>query len=203
MALRMRQLAYARHFLLLGCFSALLIVLNRRQMLYQLVPSFALYGALHATALVLSLRPQSQSRSLPRKFAFILMSAFLSVLTLGVGMAGRQIIGMLPGSWGLYVLLGLSSFSGALAYGVLIRLFWIGALTTARLLMISVGCVLATLLAFYMLSRFTLLGRWWLPVLWWYALSTGLWCSGRAKLPASGRGLGQAKTDPRLVSTRG
>jgi len=168
----MRTVNYRRHFLLLAAFSVALAATNRQHWVVLPFPSFLLYGALHASAFGLALRVP---RSAGRQSLFIALAATLSVITLGVIMLGRHLVGSLPGTFGLFVLLGLSAVTGALSYGLLIRLFWIPELRLGSLAAIALGCVLATYLAFFTLSHSVLLGRWWLAVLWWYAFSGGLW----------------------------
>ena len=145
------DLHYARHWLLLGCFTVVLAVLNRLHLFDRPFASFAMYGALHALALVLALR---SPKPLCRKCLFVAIAAFLSMVTLCVGIAGRP---------------------RALTYGILIRLCWVRTLTWGWLATISSSCMLATFLAFFTLNQFPLLGRWWLAALWWYTLSGGLW----------------------------
>ncbi len=172
----MQPVNYPRHFLMLTVFSVVLGVTNRRHLVVLPFPSFLLYGALHASALVFALRVP---RSIGRQSLFIALAATLSVVTLGVIMLGRPLVGSLPGNGGLFVLLGLAAVTGAVTYGVLIRLFWIPDLRSGSLAAISLGCLLATYLAFFTLSHSALLGRWWLAVLWWYAFSAGLWACTR------------------------
>ena len=64
---------------------------------------------------------------------------------------------------------------GALTYGFAIRFFWISRLTRRGLVIISVFCSVATLVAFFMLTHTSILGQWWLVVMWWFALSGGLY----------------------------
>ncbi len=181
---RVRRLNYSRHFLWLACFSVVLAVTSRRHMIVLPLASFLSYGALHAAALVLALRVP---RSIERQCLFVVFSAILSAGTLGIIMLGRHIVGSLPGNGGIFALLGLSSVTGALTYGVLIRVFWIPELRAGSLAAISLGCMLATLLAFFTLSHFALLGRWWLAVLWWFAFSGGLWwCERWQSRPSTG-----------------
>jgi hypothetical protein len=163
---------YPRHFLILAVISVALAVTNRQHLVVLPFASFLLYGALHASAFVLALRVP---RSIGRRSLFIVLAAVLSTLTLGVITLGRHLVGSLPGNAGLFVLLGLAAVTGALTYGVLIRLFWIPELRLGSLAAISLGCMLATYLAFFSLSHWALLGRWWLAVCWWYAFSAGLW----------------------------
>jgi hypothetical protein len=177
---RVQRLNYPRHFLWLACFSALLAAATRRHMIVLPLPSFLSYGALHASALVLALRVR---RSIGRKCLFVALAATLSAVTLGVIMLCRHLVASLPGNGGLFALLGLSSVTGALTYGVLIRTFWIPELRAASLIAMSLGCMLATFLAFLTLSHFAQLGRWWLAVLWWFAFSGGLWGCERWQSP--------------------
>jgi hypothetical protein len=170
----MNHFLYARQFLLLTGFSVLLGVMSRLHLAgsLSLSVSFALYGALHASALVLTLRAR---HAIWRKCLFIVIAASLSVVTLRFGIFGRQLSLVLPGIAGLYSLLGLSAAIGAVAYGVLIRLFGMWALTAGSLAAIAVGCVLAEIVALSTARHFHFLGPWWLAVLWWYAFSGGLW----------------------------
>jgi hypothetical protein len=163
---------YPRHFLLLTGFSILVGVMSRLHFLSDLSVSFALYGALHASALVLALRAR---HPIGQKCLFIAMAAGLSVLALRVGILGMHLTGTLPGNVGLYSALGFSALMGAVSYGVLIRIFRIYELNAVSIAGIAVGCTLATYLAAYTLAHSQFLGRWWLAVLWWYAFSSGLW----------------------------
>jgi hypothetical protein len=172
----MDHFLYPRHFLLLTCFSILLVVLSRLHFLTDLSVSFALYGALHASALVLALRAR---HSMGQKCLFIAIAAGLSVLTLNVGVFGMHLTGTLPGNVGLYTVIGFSALIGAVSYGVLIRIFRMYELNAGSIGVIAVGCILATYVAAYTLAHSHLLGRWWLAVLWWYAFSGALWYRDR------------------------
>jgi hypothetical protein len=163
---------YPRHFLWLGCFSILLAVMTRLPLSNDLSISFALFGALHASALVLSLRaPQP----IARNCLFVVISAGLCVITLRAGMVARHLFGALPGNLGLYTALGLATITGALTYGFLIRLCRIFPMTLASLGAISLGCMSATFLALFTAGALHFPGPWWLAVLWWHAYSGGLW----------------------------
>jgi hypothetical protein len=172
----MDHFLYPRHFLLLTCFSVLLVVLSRLHFLTDLSVSFALYGALHASALVLALRAR---HPMGQRCLFIAIAAGLSVLTLNVGVFGMHLTGTLPGNVGLYTVIGFTALMGAVSYGVLIRIFRMYGLNSGSIGVIAVGCALATYVAAYMLAHSHLLGRWWLAVLWWYAFSGGLWYRDR------------------------
>ena len=184
---------YPRHFLLLTGFSVLVGLLSRLHAASVFV-SFLIYGALHATALILALRTRMTIR---RKCSFIVLAAILSVVAVHVGIVGRQLSGAPPASAAFYSLLGLSAAIGAASYATLIRLAGLYALTAWELTVISVGCVFAALVGALTASHVHFLGPWWLAVLWWYTFSGGLWyfdhsrkcgertCSGRTPRPRS------------------
>jgi hypothetical protein len=163
---------YPRHFLLLAGFSIVVMVLTRLRLLTDLNVCFALYGALHATALLLALRLH---QPLWRLCLFIVLAAGFSVLTLRMGLFAGHLTGGLPANAALYAVLGVSAAIGALAYGILIRLFGYYALSIGGLALMAAGCMLAAFLALFSLQQAHFLGRWWLAVLWWFAFSGGLW----------------------------
>jgi hypothetical protein len=172
----MAPVHYLRHFLLLGAFSVALAVISRLHLLSNLDASFALYGAGHAAALVLSLRGR---RSAWRECLFIVVAAALSVITLHVGIWIMHLLGRLPGNIGLYTALGVAAWAGAVTYGISIRLWGIRLLKPRSLAVIGLGCAVATYAAFISLAHLHFLGRWWLPMLWWFAFSGGLWYHDR------------------------
>lgn len=171
----MAQIHYPRHFLLLGAFSVLLAVISRLRLLTSPDASFAVYGALHAVAVVLSLG----RRSGWPQCLFIVLAAGLCVMSLYVGMWVMHLLGGLPGNIGLYAALGIGAWTGAVTYGISIRLWQIHRFNRRSLAMTGIGCVAATYAAFLTLGYFHSLGRWWLPVLWWFAFSGGLWYRDR------------------------
>ena len=168
----MGHFLYPRHFLLLICLSALLAVTPRPHLPSDLDASFALYGALHASALMLTLRAR---QPIWRRCLFVIAAAGLSVTALRAGILGRHLSVALAGNAGLYVALGFSAVAGAVIYGIQIRLFGISLITLGSLAAISLGCMLAAFLALFTGSRFQFLGPWWLATLWWLAFSGGLW----------------------------
>jgi hypothetical protein len=173
----MDHLHYARHFLLLTCFSILLGVMTRLRFAMDLVASFALYGALHAAALLLALRAR---QPFWRCVLFIALAAALSAMTLRAGLFAGQRSGIL-GNIALYAVFGLSAMVGALTYGFLIRRVGIFDLTLRELALISCACTLAADTAYVTLARTPSLGRSWLAVLWWFAFSGGLWYCDRRR----------------------
>ena len=183
---------YPLHFLLLACFGFLLIAMTRLHFATDLSAGFALYGALHASALVIALRAHPP---IWRNCIFIGAAAGLSAMTLHVGIAAAHWLGTSGGNLAPYAALGISAVTGAATYGVLMRLCGIYELSARALAVICLNCMLAAYAAIFTLSHFHFLGRWWLAVLWWYAFSGGLWycdnqrlsgertCSGRTPRP--------------------
>jgi hypothetical protein len=183
---------YRLHFLALACFGVLLIAMTRLHFAMNVSVCFALYGALHASALVIALRDH---HSIGRNCIFIAAAAGLSAMTLHVGIATAHWLGPRGGNVALYTALGLSAVTGAATYGVLIRACGIYELTVRALAVICLSCMLAAYAAMVTLAHFRFLGQWWLAVLWWYAFSGCLWyldnyglfgdrtCSGRTPRP--------------------
>jgi hypothetical protein len=165
---------YVRHFLLLTCFGVLTGLMSRLHLSSDITGSFALYGALHALALILALRAR---QSIWRRCLFIALAAALSALTLRLGILETHVSGKLPGNIGMYAVSVFSAMTGAAAYGISIRLFGIYELTLRELAVIAIGCMSATYLG--MLTLAHSLGPWWLAVLWWYAFSGALWYCDR------------------------
>ena len=195
----MDHFLYPRHFLLLICLSVLVAVAPRPHASSGLNASFALYGALHASALALTLRAR---RPIRQKCLFVAIAAGLSVIALRVAMVGRHLFETLPGNAGLYAALGFSAVTGALIYGILVRLFWISAMPSTSLAIISLSCLLATFAALFTGTYFHVLGPWWLAVLWWHAYSGALWyCDQRYKRAMQGGGAKHGIRAPRPTSS--
>jgi hypothetical protein len=175
-------LAYSRHFLILTGFGVLVAWMSKSSLSFNLYYDFALYGTLHAAALVLSLNAR---RLTSRRCLFIAAAAALSAVTVAVGMLSRQVAALLPETLGRYSLLAFSAVIGAVAYGIAIRLFGILALAPRTIVKISLGCMLAAVAALATIGATGFAGPWWIAVLWWYAFSWGLWCfHGRSPRPS-------------------
>ena len=173
-----KVLRYPRHFLLLACFSVLISVMSRLHPAGDLSISFALYGALHALALVLAVR---RHPTIWGKCLFIALAAALCVLTFRLGAVAREPFGAVPGNVAFYTLLGLSSVVGAASYAALIRLSGWYALTITEVAAIAAGCMLAAFVSLFTASHFHALGAWWFAVLWWFTFSGGLWYFDRPR----------------------
>jgi hypothetical protein len=169
----MEHFHYTRHFAVLGVATLLAFLLAHWDLLNDsLIMSFAINGALHAIALALTLRVP---RAPQRKLAFIMLASALSVLTMYIGITGLVIFAVLPGNERLYAVLGLCAVSGAITYGSIIRLFWLGKFPSKLILGMAIVCLLATWLAFFIRLHADFLGGWWLAAAWWFAFSGGLW----------------------------
>jgi hypothetical protein len=163
---------YRRHFGMLAAAVVVLFFLSRWDIFSEaLLPTFAISGALHASALVFSLRTPPP---LWRQWLFIVIAAALCVLTLYIGIIGLQLFAVLPANQRLYSVLAVCAASGAISYGAFIRVFWMPRLSSRAILAIAMACMPATLLAFLARSYVPFLAGWWLVAVWWLAFSCGL-----------------------------
>jgi hypothetical protein len=78
-----------------------------------------------------------------------------------------------------YLAFGTCSMAGAICYGLLIHFFWMPALTPRPIARISLGCLIATLLAVQLERLIGVTEFWALAAVWWCAFSGGLWTFGR------------------------
>jgi hypothetical protein len=162
---------YARQFLLLTCFGLGIGAMARMQLEGNPSISFATYGALHGSALILSLRNPLATW---RKLAFLPIAAALSASTLHIGMFVVQSFGTLPVRAVLYAVLGFSAATGAATYGIALRLMGIHRMSLAALAMTCAYCFAAVDAALFFLAYAPYLGRWCLAISWWYAFSGGM-----------------------------
>jgi hypothetical protein len=166
---------YARHFTLLVCIAVLLAIFGPSRVGSRVDAAFALYGALHAFAFVVSL---SSQKPLWRQMLFIAAAALLCAATVRVGFYGMRIAGEFLGSEGATTLLGILSALGALTYGILIRQFLKYPLALDALAITSLACMSATLAAFAAARHFQVRNGLWVAVPWWFAFSACLWYYG-------------------------
>ena len=163
---------YARHFVLLICTALLLAATARWRRSPGVIASFGLYGAVHSSVLVMTLRTAHTHR---RKLLFIAIAATCSMLSVSVGFYLRPFVGMLPGIGGPAVFLAFSSGLGAASYAFLIRRFWIGDLPLRAVVSLILVCIAATLMALVSGMHLKILSSLWFAVSWWCAFSAGLW----------------------------
>jgi hypothetical protein len=172
------QLHVARHFLLL-LLAAVLGATSPWRVAPGVDSEFALYGALHASALVVSLRIRP---SMGRQILFIAGAALLCVLTLRLGLSGMRFAEKLPGLASPMVVLMLASAAGALAYGVVIRKFSILDIPRRAIAASAALCLFAEFAAFLTETHFQMVRGLWLAIPWWFAFSGGLWyCDPRRR----------------------
>jgi hypothetical protein len=162
---------YFRHFALLGCICAGILAVRWNPGL-DAASWFALYGALHAAALVASLRVRQPWW---RSLLFIAVSAALAMSIVRLGLYGMRFTGKLPGSAGAAALLGTGSMLGALAYGSLIRRLKIAEFPLAALAATSSACALAALAVLCTVGHAPVSGALWVTIAWWFTFSAGLW----------------------------
>lgn len=167
----MRILDYPRHFGLLACLATVLAATRRWSLPFGVMATFGIYGALHATTLVLTLRARPPAG---RALRFIVISALLSMLNVALAMCVSRFIRGSMGMAQTALLLSLSSGMGAATYSSLIRRFFGAHLTLSAIVTVALGCIAATL-AVLVSGIYMLGGGLWVAGSWWFALSLGLW----------------------------
>jgi hypothetical protein len=131
---------------------------------------FALYGALHACALALSIGGSS-ARSLRRAALLIAGGAILAMATARLALYGLKATGAHMQA-GPAIIAGAAAL-GAFAYGMLIRS--VGAGPGPRsLLAISCACAVAVAVSLEVCRRLHSVNALWLVFPWWFAFSGGL-----------------------------
>jgi hypothetical protein len=175
------RLNFRRHFVLLGCALAVIVILARIDPFgtAALLPEAAIYGALHAIAFTGAL---DVTATLARKSLFILSAAVLDVVALYIGIFSLGLLSSSPVGISVraYLAFGISAMAGAMCYGLLIRFFWMPDLTPRPIAQISLGCLAATLLSLVAEHLIGVTGLWALAAVWWCAFSGGLWIIIRA-----------------------
>jgi len=164
-------LYYARHFGLLVCLAAVLAATHRWNPAIGVVATLGIYGALHASALVVTLRARPRAG---RRLRFIAMASSLSMLSAALGVCASHFVGGSMGMARTASLLSLSSGIGAATYAGLIRRFFAAHLTPSAIVTIVLGCIVATL-AVLASGIYLQGGALWVAVSWWFAMSLGLW----------------------------
>lgn len=170
---------FARHFGLLGLFTAALAVAGPR-VGPGIGAQFALYGALHAVALTLA--PAGGVRLSPgRRLLFVAVAAILALSTALLGLQGLHQLTGIGGS--ADALIAVCAGLGAFAYGASIRGVLEAPLGAARrwssksIGATSLGCAAVAALSFVACRKFHAASVLWLVAPWWFAFSVGLWYS--------------------------
>lgn len=179
-------LDYRRHFGLLGVAAVVLFVLTSVHVAMPFDRAHFLFGssgALHALAVVLSLRPPASWWS---RLAFVAAAAALSVAALFGGIAVADLVG-LRGFASFYVALAATAAIGAVLYRFLVRVFWARFLAPRDLLLTAGACVAATFGAAVLNTVVPRLRDVLMPLFWWCAFSACLWWADRPQRGAGPR----------------
>jgi hypothetical protein len=174
---------YRRHFMYLAGAIVVLAGVGRTP-LYEknFVFACAVNGALHAGALVASLRGSATAL---RKGMFAAIAAGLSIMSLYVGIIILVALSILPDSERLPAVVAIGAMTGAITYGSLIRIFWIRGIRPRAILGLATLCAIAALAGYLLKLRFDWPGMWWLAAIWWLAFSISLKFLGVPPVPKS------------------
>jgi hypothetical protein len=169
-------LNYIRHFILLLAAAVGLAAAGRITAVLApggsssaaaIATEFAIYGAVHALALVSSLKAR---RSLERRIAFVAVAAALSLSTASLSLS------LLRRTWGLgsaLPILVAAAALGALAYAGTIRRLLGLSLAPRTAVLTAAACAAAVAAAYPCIRHFPAgLG---LAIPWWLAFSGALW----------------------------
>lgn len=171
---------FRRHFLFLAGAIVILGCLSRLPLYGDALFASAVNGALHACAVVSSLRVTA---TWLRKLIFVALAAALSIMTLYVAIIVLVALSILPDSQRLPAVIGIAAMTGALTYGSLVRLFWIRGVRPRTILGLSTFCALATVAGYFLKLKFNWDGTWWLAVIWWVTFSL---CLRLMRVPPAG-----------------
>lgn len=164
-------LAYRRHFILLAGVTTVLGMTDRWRQDLGALATFGLYGAVHSTLIVATLRaPQTPWR----KLSFIAIAAGLAMLCVDMGLFLGHRLGGALGAGAPALLLTFSSALGAASYGFLIRSYWSRELTLRSQVWITLCCGSATLAGLPAGFYLHVVGAWWFAMIWWWSLSIAL-----------------------------
>lgn len=180
-----RFVDYRRHFPALAAAVAVLAPTAAWRATLTTAEAFGLFGALHACAIVVSLR--GRPRPL-RSIAFIALAGLLTMGIVRAGLHASSLRGTLPGPAGRTAILAMCSGLGAMGYGGLIRAFWSSELTAPAIIALAAGCMAMTSvvqLTAGILHRFDPA---WLAVAWWCAFSVTLCLQARHSARAATAG---------------
>jgi hypothetical protein len=138
--------------------------------------AFACYGALHAAALGLSLRPRPTA---VRALGFVAAASLLSGLLARLGLLAAPLLARSGVAPAAVLVVAISAFVGALGYGALLRCLLRYPLAPVALVMIALTCVVAVSAGLVLMRQYPWGGRAWLAIFWWLAFSGGLCAAAR------------------------
>jgi hypothetical protein len=139
--------------------------------------AFACYGALHAAALGLCLRPQPGLR---QTLVFVAAASLLSGSLARLGLLAAPLLAQSGVAAAALLVVAVSAFAGALGYGALLRCLLRYRLAAAPLVMIACACLFAASAALILMRQYPLGGSAWVAILWWLAFSGGLCAAARS-----------------------
>lgn len=177
------QISFPRHFVLLECVAILQVTVFGPKDWHVGLP-LGLQGALHALALVGAL---PGSRSPVRRALYVICAALLAGAAF---YAGLWLDSSVDHLWPLSLLdrardarlVALISAPGALAYGFLVRAFWLQQLRRTDPVIIASACTAVMIVAGTLVQRED-----WLIVLWWFSFSAALYWFCRRRVTADDR----------------
>jgi hypothetical protein len=141
--------------------------------------AFACYGALHAAAVAICLRPWPVRW---RAAAFVAAAALLSGVLARLGLLAVPLLARIGVEAAVSLVVAASAFAGALGYGVLLRGLLGHRLAARPLVLIAFACSVAASAALFLMRQYPVGGSAWLAILWWLAFSAGL-CADAARRP--------------------
>jgi hypothetical protein len=133
--------------------------------------AFACFGALHAAALGLCLRPRPAG--VPA-LAFVAAAALLSGSLARLGLLTVPLFARNGVETAALLVVAMSAFVGALGYGALLRSLLRYCLAPGPLVVIAFACGLAASAALVPMRQYPVGGTAWLAIFWWLAFSGGL-----------------------------
>jgi hypothetical protein len=152
--------------------------------------AFACYGALHASAVALCLRPRPALR---RALGFVAAAALLSGSLARLGLAAVQLLAGGGVDAAALLVVAASAFAGALGYGALLRWLLRYPLGVAPLVTIAFACTFAACAALALVRRFPTVCDTCLAILWWLAFSGGLCVVAGRRSRSAARSAGAAE----------
>jgi hypothetical protein len=137
--------------------------------------AFACYGTLHGGAVAICLRPRPGP---VRALAFVAGAALLSGSLSRVGLWAAPLVAGGGLERAALLVVAVTAFVGALAYGALLRCLLRYRLAPGPLLTIAFACALAASGALVLMRQYPQGGSAWLAIFWWLAFSGGLCAAG-------------------------
>jgi hypothetical protein len=181
------QLRYRRHVELVATAALGIAALRSFTAHIPVAFAFACYGALHALAVALCLRPRLPPR---RAVAFVAAAALQSGSLARLGFVALPLLAGADIDAAALLVVAASAFIGALAYGALLRWLLRYPMGAAPLVTIAFACTLAACAALALTRRFPGAGSTWLAILWWLAFSAGLCVVAGRRSRSAGRTAG-------------